>query len=116
MIRIIFKEPTINNTCTNTYQACKEETWSHLIKYGFARRCWHIIGVTPLKNSNPYLVVQEFWRKSRKSWSMEMLVIMARCIWKCKNSWTFEGTPPTTHQCKAIFKKEFLLVTYRMRD
>lgn len=103
-----------------TYENCimqKEETWSHLLlKCGFVRRCWQIISVAPLRNSNPHLVVQDFRIKSEKPWSMRMLVIMAWCIQKCRNGWIFEGTPPTTQLCKDLFKKEFLLITYRMRD
>jgi hypothetical protein len=36
-----------------------------------------------------HLVVQDFRRKLGKSWSMEMLVIKAWSIWKCRNSWIF---------------------------
>jgi hypothetical protein len=50
-----------------------------------------------------------------KDWKIEVVIIMLWCICKCRNGWIFENAPPTTHGCQAMFKKEMLLLCFRMK-
>jgi hypothetical protein len=47
---------------------------------------------------------------------MEIIIVMLWCTWKCRNGWTFENIPPTTSSYKELFKKEMLLICYRIKQ
>jgi hypothetical protein len=40
---------------------------------------------------------------------------MTWCIWKSRNNWIFNETPPTTNEYKEMFKKEMRLVFHRVK-
>jgi len=40
---------------------------------------------------------------------MEVIIIMAWCIWTQRNNWLFNSIPPTVQGCKEAFKKDFLM-------
>jgi hypothetical protein len=101
-------------TCENCIWQ-KEETWNHLfLRCSFAKRCWEIVGITPTCSSNPHLAVWGIRRKLAQPWSMKTFITMMWCIWRCRNGWIFENTPPTIQWCKNIFAQEMTLKSYRM--
>jgi hypothetical protein len=96
-------------TCEN-YILQRTETWSHLfLRCNFALRCWHIVGVVPPRTSNPHLAVNRIAGELRKTWSMEIIMTMTWCIWKCRNRWIFEEVPPTIPLYKDMLIKKLIL-------
>jgi hypothetical protein len=101
-------------TCENCIMQ-KEETIPHLfLKCNYVKRCWKEIGLAQPRTSNPHLAVQRIRRQLAKLWSMEVVIVMLWCIWKTRNGWIFENTPPTIPECMGMFKKEMLLICYSM--
>jgi hypothetical protein len=99
-------------TCENCILQ-KEETLYHLfLRCSFAKRCWQSIGITAPHISNPKRAVNRIKRQLHISWFMEVIVLMAWSIWKCRNGWIFENIPPTVQLCRELFKKELLLVCH----
>lgn len=94
----------------------KEESIIHLFfKCNYAKRCWQTIGITPWRASRQYIVIQRVRDQMKIQWRMETIITMLWCIWKTRNGWIFEGTPPTPLCCLQMFKKEMLLISYRMK-
>jgi hypothetical protein len=102
-------------TCEN-YILQKEESIIHLFfKCNYVKRCWQKIGIAPQRASHQYTVMQNIREQMTIQWRMEAIITMLWCIWKTRNGWIFEGTPPTPFCCLQMFKKEMFLISYRMK-
>jgi hypothetical protein len=48
-------------------------------------------------------------------WRLKSIIIMTWCIWKSRNNWIFNETPPTVNECREMFKKELSLVCHLVK-
>jgi hypothetical protein len=37
---------------------------------------------------------------------MEIVILMAWSIWKCRNEWIFENRPPSIQRCRSFLSEE----------
>lgn len=69
-----------------------EETQSHLfLDCQFVQGCWHILNLqTP--NVEPFQVLQAFRDQLNVVFSMDIIILMAWCIWMARNDLIFKNT------------------------
>jgi hypothetical protein len=93
----------------------KEEIVIHLfLRCNFARRCWQTIGVTTPRSSDIHNMIRLILQRLDKKWKVETVIVMMWCIWKCINGW--ENIPPTEQGWQAMFRKEMLLICYKLKQ
>jgi hypothetical protein len=46
---------------------------------------------------------------------MEILILMAWCIWTIRNDWIFNETDPSVQRCKEKFVSEFSFLLLRVK-
>ena len=103
-------------TCENCILQ-HEEILEHLfLRCSFAKACWNSIGLFAPRTHCPQRAVVRLKRQLRLPCAMEVIILMAWSIWKCRNDWIFENIPPTVQNCRAFFKQEMLLVIHRARS
>jgi hypothetical protein len=102
--------PLDSFTCDN-YIFQIEETIIHLFfRCNFARRCWLLLDIRPPRTTDLLHTLLRIRRRLQVSWRLESVIIMTWSIWRSRNNWIFNETPPTVIECKAMFRKEFLLM------
>lgn len=103
-------------TCDNCIGQ-KEKTLYHLfLRCNFTETCWSSIGLTVPRISNPERASTNLKQQLNTPFFMEVIILMAWSIQKCRNGLNFENISPTVETCKAKFKKELLLVIQRARE
>jgi hypothetical protein len=94
----------------------KSESVYHLfLRCKFAERCWRSIGVLPPRISCPRRAVKRLARQIHHACSLEIIILIASSIWKCRNGWIFENIPPTFERCWKFLGEELGLPSYRLR-
>jgi hypothetical protein len=53
-------------------------------------------------------------RQLQVSFFMEILILMAWCIWTIRNDWIFNEIDPLVQRCKEKFVSEFSLLLLRV--
>ena len=92
----------------------KRETVAHLFcRCNFARACWESIGISFIRTRTPLQIFNNIKNQLQVSFFMEIIIVMASCIWKERNDWLFQGIDPSVQSCRAHFFKEFNFVILR---
>lgn len=82
-----------------------EETQSHLfLECQFAQVCWNILNLQVL-HFEPYQVLQAFRDQLNVVFSMDIIILLAWCIWMARNDLIFNNIQPHIDSVKARFKK-----------
>jgi hypothetical protein len=107
--------PLDSFTCDN-YILQMEETVIHVFfKCNFAQRCWLLLDIRPPRTTDLLHTLLRIRRRWQVPWRLESIIIMTWCIWKSRNNWIFNETPPTINEWKEMFKKEMILVCHRVK-
>jgi hypothetical protein len=101
------------------YENCilqRRETVYHLfLRCSFARNYWNSIGVVAPIISYPQRAVLRLKRQIHNQCAMEIVILMAWCIWKCRNGWIFDNIPPSVERCRFLLKQELNYIQYRLK-
>jgi hypothetical protein len=101
-------------TCEN-YILQKIESVYHLfLRCNFARRCWSSIGVTTPRISCPQKAFRKLSAQLPRICATEIIIIMSWHIWKCRNHWIFERTPPSLISCRRMLATDINLLKFRL--
>jgi hypothetical protein len=101
--------------CENCIMQKIESVYHLFLRYKFAERCWRSIGVLPPRISCPQRVVRKQTRQIQHVCSLDITILMAWSIWKCRNGWIFYNIPPTVEGCRKFLGDELRLLSFRLR-
>jgi hypothetical protein len=93
-----------------------EESIEHLfIGCPFAVQAWHSINLDVNSDLLPLQNLELLRIQINESFFMEVIILLCWAIWMCRNNFIFRQIPPSTQNCKFIFKTEFNLLLCRAR-
>jgi hypothetical protein len=64
----------------------------------------------------PPTAVIRLKRQLRNDSAIEIIMLPAWCIWKCRNGWIFENEAPTVIGLRLLLAQELRLLQYRVKE
>jgi hypothetical protein len=104
----------LNHVCENCILQRIETIYHLFLKCSFARNCWNSIGVLTPNIACPQMAAQRIKRQLHTPCVMEIIILVAWSIWKCKNGWIFQNIPPTIERCQN-FLQELKWLQHRVK-
>jgi hypothetical protein len=101
-------------TCENCILQRLEVVYHLFLRCNFARACWESIGVLTPRVNCPMRAVTRIKRQLKMPSAMEIIILMAWSIWKCRNGWLFENIAPTVARCRIFFAQELKWLQLRV--
>ena len=92
-----------------------EETQFHLfLNCPFALNCWSILNLQ-INSTDPIQVLEGFINQLSVPFALDIIIILAWCIWMTRNDLIFKGVAATLNSVRARCKSEFALVILRAK-
>jgi hypothetical protein len=102
-------------SCDNCILQVEETTIHLFFRCNFAKRCWSLIGISPSHSADLLNTILRIRRRWHVPWKLEAIILLTWGIWKCRNNWVFNETPPTVEGCRAMFKSGMNLLSHRVK-
>jgi hypothetical protein len=64
----------------------------------------------------PQKAVIRLKRQLRHDSAIEIIILSAWCIWKCRNGWIFKNEAPTVIRFRLLLTQELRLLQYRVKE
>jgi hypothetical protein len=103
-------------SCENCILQRQETVYHLFFRCNFATRCWESIGLNPLRVICPQKAVIRLKRQLRHDSAIEIIILYAWCIWKCRNGWIFKNEAPTVIRFRLLLTQELRLLQYRVKE
>jgi hypothetical protein len=100
-------------TCENCILQKMETVYHLFLRCSFAKNCWASIGIFPPRISCPQRAINRIMKQLSVSGAMEIIILMAWSIWKCRNGWIFKSIPPTVQRCRSFLTQELQWLQFR---
>jgi hypothetical protein len=85
-----------------------EESLFHIfIQYPFAISTWNLLHIQLPVSDNPFEIFADFKNQLQVLFFMDIIIIMAWCIWTARNDLIFRNIAPDVANVDSLFRKEF---------
>jgi hypothetical protein len=103
-------------TCENCILQRLETVYHLFLRCSFTTRCWESIGIIPPRVSCPQRAVSRLKRQLRHSCALQIIMLSAWSIWKCRNGWIFENEAPSIDIFRRSLAKELRLLQFKVKE
>jgi hypothetical protein len=93
-------------TCENCTLQGPKTTYHLFLRCNFAKMCWSSVGVSTPRISCPQRAVRRLSAQLPRYCAMEIIILMSRGIWKCRNCWIFDPPNASAMQKNAVYRTE----------
>jgi hypothetical protein len=101
--------------CENCIWQHRETSYHLFLRCNFALRCWASIGIQAPRISCPKSALARLTKQVPKEYAIEIVTLMLRGIWKSRNAWIFENTPPTVEGCRNYMRTKLHHLQLRLK-